>query len=56
MPTKPKYNYDIKIIKQMRNQGHSMREVARLNDWPEIALQAWVNRNYYELLDYMPKK
>jgi len=53
MPPKPKYNYDIQIIRQMRNHGRSMREIARVNGWPEIALQAWVNRNYREFVEYV---
>ena len=55
MPAK-RNKYDIKIIKEMRTKGYSMRRVARENDWPEIALQAWIHRNYHELIDYKPKK
>lgn len=46
MPTKPKYNYDIKQIEALQNEGLSVREIARRQQWPEDNTQQWINRNY----------
>lgn len=47
MGRKTKYSYDINIIERLENSfDYSIREIARLNGWPEIGTQAWINRHY----------
>lgn len=60
MPTKPKYNYDIKKIEELESdtqerKGLSIRAIARKMKWPEDNTQQWINRNYRKTIKYTPK-
>ncbi len=54
-------HYDINIVKKMRNHAQakgervSIREIARVNKWDEVATQAWIHRHFIEVTDYIPK-
>ncbi len=59
MPTKPKHNYDIEKIAELQSdtdttKGVSLRGAARQLGLPEIATQAWVNRNFKKIVKYIP--
>ena len=55
MPHKTKYNYDIKKIEDLQNEGHSIREIARILGFCEISTQAWINRNFHKNIKYSLK-
>ena len=57
MPTKPKYEYDIKKIEDGCNSKPrlSIRAVARANNWPEASTCHWVKRNYSRITKYVEK-
>ena len=52
MPSSQIYNYDIKKIEKLRNEGESIRGVARKCGWSEIGLIQWLKRNYVEIAEY----
>ncbi len=54
MPTKPKYDYDIEKIEALENEGLSIREIARRQEWPETNTQQWIHRNYKRIVKYVP--
>ncbi len=55
MPTKPKYNYDIKKIAALESKGLSIREIARIEGWPEGGTHQWIKRNYDRVVTYLNK-
>jgi len=50
MTRKQIHNYDIEIIKKLRNEPYrySFSKIAELNNWPRCTFQQWFNRNYIE--------
>jgi|TARA_Y100000034_G_scaffold103501_1_gene129087 transposase len=50
-----KYDYDIEIIEALQNEGLSVREIARRNNWNELNTQQWINRNYKKVVRYVKK-
>jgi len=55
MPTKPKYDYDIKKIEALQNEGLSIRAIARQLGWQEDSTQQWLNRNYKRVFKFVKK-
>jgi len=59
MTRKQKYDYDIKKIEALQNQGMSVRAIARKFGWNEDNTQQWINWNFDKTrgkLSYTPKK
>ena len=53
MPSKPIYEYNIKVIEDMQNtKGLSLRAVARALGFPECSMIQWLNRNYNKIIKY----
>jgi len=46
MPSKPKADYNISKIEALRNQGFSLRSIARKFGWNEANTAQWLARNY----------
>ena len=55
MPRKPENEYDIILIQELENIGLSIREIARINGWPEGPTGAWIRRNYTREVDIKVK-
>ena len=61
MPTKPKYNYDIRAIQALENQARSqgrepsLRSIYRELGYPETLAHLWKLRNYVGEITYSPK-
>ena len=51
-----KYEYDIKKIERLENNGMSIRGIARMLGWPECNTNQWIKRNYYKVIKYNKKR